>query len=734
MTEVADQDASTPESTSPPAPRKPTPLERFRHNRLLARVSIQSKLILMLVLCTMLAAAVVGAIAFQVGRTSLRTAVFDRLIEIRESQSRALEDEFSDLKNSLIIYSRGSSTSDALAAFTTGFDQLADAVVTPPQWQGVVDYYDTFIAQTRARSGTQLDAAALLPTGNAQRYLQANYTARLTTPDAAVAMSDARDGSPWSAANAKYQDFFRQIVSRFEFQDALLLDGRGNVVFSAYKGVDLGTNIVTGPYAGSKLHDAYLQAMSANTVDYVGLTDFEFYQPAALQPTAWMVAPIAPNGRTEGVLALQFPISKINRLMTFDKRWADAGLGKTGETFLVGSDGLMRSDSRLFIEDPQRYKQQVVAAGTPAEIADKAIQLGGTTLVQPDVSQATVNARRGETGTLVSDDYLGDRALQSYAPLAAHDSGLQWAIIAKVNASEAFARESSFTRIMVLSTVGMIFLVCVLAVYLAQVFVRPIRRLERGAQRIAAGDYSVAVPVETRDELGDLTRAFNEMSRSLTVKDDLLNAQRRENDKLLRSLMPDPVVERFRQGEETIASEHRDVTVIFADLIGLDRLQVDLPPGEYLTLINELIRQIDAAAADLGLERVHTVRNGYLASCGLSVPRLDNVRRTVDFALECERIVERFNTDAGIELRLRAGIDTGDVGSGLVGSPSVVYDMWGDAVNLAHQVKDGSPRPGVYVTSRVYDALRDTMTFTEAGTVILDGAAQPIWQASEEQR
>lgn len=730
MTQVAEHSASQP--ASPPGKRGM--LERFRRDRLLARVSIQSKLILMLVLCTMLAAAVVGAIAFEVGRTSLRTAVFSRLIEIREAQSRALEGEFLDLKNSLVIYSRGTSTSEALAAFTAGFDQLADAQVSPQQWQGVVDYYTTFIRQTQQHSGTQLDPAALLPTSNAQRYLQANYTARLPTDDAAIAMDDARDGSQWSAANARYQDFFRQIVTRFGYQDALLLDARGNVVYSAYKGVDLGTNIVTGPYAGSKLHAAYLKAMSANAVDYVGLTDFEFYQPAQMQPTAWMVAPIAPNGKTEGVLALQFPISKINQLMTFDKKWSDAGLGTTGETILVGPDGLMRSDSRMFVEDPQRYKQEVTAAGTPADVADKAIQLGGTTLVQPDVSEATSNARRGETGTLVSNDYLGNRSLQSYAPLADHNSGLQWTIVAKVNTAEAFARESSFTRTMVLSTVGMIFVVCVLAVYLAQVFVRPIRKLEAGAQRIAAGDYLVAIPVETRDELGDLTQAFNEMSRSLTVKDDLLNEQRRENDKLLRSLMPEPVVERFRQGEETIASEHHNVTVIFADLIGLDRLQAEMSADDYLALGNELIRQIEAAAADLGVESVHTVRNGYLASCGLTVPRLDNVRRTVDFAVECQRIIERFNTDAGIDLRLRAGIDTGDVGSGLLGSPSVVYDMWGDAVNLAHQVKDGSPRPGIYVTSRVYEALRDTMSFTEAGTITVDGGSQPIWQVSEDQQ
>ena len=89
------------------------------------------------------------------------------------------------------------------------------------------------------------------------------------------------------------------------------------------------------------------------------------------------------------------------------------------------------------------------------------------------------------------------------------------------------------------------------------------------------------------------------------------------------------------------------------------------------------MRQFDSAAESLGVERVRTLRNGYLASCGLNVPRLDNVRRTVDFAIEMHHIVERFNGETGHSPRLRAGIDTGTVSSGLVGRSSLVYDMWG---------------------------------------------------------
>jgi class 3 adenylate cyclase len=706
--------------------------KRLRRKRLLSRFSIQSKLVLMMVLCAIIAAAVVGLIAFQAGRSSLRTQVFNRLTEVRESQSRALESEFKDLKNSLVLYSHGAIAVPALQTFIAGFDQLADATINPAQQQSIADYYnDTFMKDIEQYSNAKPDLNAVLPATNAQKYLQAIYTAQRKSDDVAIMRDDAHDGSAWSAANARYQDFFRQIVQRFEFQDVLLLDTRGNVVYTAYKDVDLGTNILTGPYNTSLLRGAYEKALASNSDDYVGITDFEIYQPAEGQPTAWMVSPVSANGRTEGVMALQFPITKINSLMTFDNQWAASGMGATGETFLAGPDDLMRSDSRLILENPGQYKHDVMRAGTPPDIADTAIRLGMTCLIQPVGGEATRATQRGESGTMITTDYLGHETLQAYAPVQIPDSGLHWSIVAKLDTAEAFARESAFTKTMVISTAAIIFVVCLAAMIAAQVFVRPIRRLEAGAQKISGGDYKVAIPVESRDEIGDLTQAFNEMSRNLGIKEDLLNEQRRENDRLLLLLMPERVVERYRQGEEIIAQDHQDVSVIFAAIVGLDRLQAELTSEESLSIINELARQIDAAAEELGVEPMRTVHNGYLASCGLNVPRLDNVRRTVDFALEAQRIIERFNAETGRHLSLRAGIDTGRVSSGLVGRSSIVYDMWGAAVNLAYRVQSGSPQDGIYVTQRVYETMGDTEAFTPAGSLTMDGVEQPIWRVLE---
>jgi class 3 adenylate cyclase len=708
---------------------QPEPKRRGPRRRVMSRISIQSKLLAMLLVTSILSAAVVGAIGYQSGRSSLRASVFDRLTEVRAAQSRQLEAKFADLQDSMIIYTRGATTTDAIQAFTAGFDQLNAATIDPAQSQSIVDYYrDNFEKAELEQTGNKLDVDAILPTSNAQRYLQAHYTAPFDDWNKAIAFDDARDGSAWSAANARYNNYFREIVLRFQFEDALLLDTRGNVVYSAYKGVDLGTNILTGPYRENELRDAYQKAMASNAVDYVGVTDFGNYQPAD-EPTAWMLSPVGPQGRLEGVLALQFPISKINNLMTANKQWEAAGMGRTGETFVVGPDGLMRSDSRLFLENQEQFKRDVVDAGTPPDVADESIRQGGTTLVQPVETEATRQAQRGQTGTVVEDDYLGQETLQAYSPVNLR--GLNWSIIAKIDTAEAFAPVAAFTRTLVLSTAIIIFVVCIASMLLARFFVRPIRRLEAGAQQISAGDYRVTLPVESRDEFGDLTVAFNDMSRNLAIKEDLLTEQRRENDRLMLSLMPEPVVQRYREGEETIAQDHQNVTVIFADTVGLDELSTELTSDELLAIVNKLTRQFDAAAENLGVEQVRTLHNGYLASCGLSVPRLDNVRRTVDFAVEMQRIVDRFNAETGHDLKLRAGIDTGTVSSGLVGRSTLAYDMWGSAVNLAYQAQSGSPQPGIYVTSAVYDVMRDSRDFTSAGVITVDDEEQPIWRLAQ---
>ena len=192
--------------------------------------------------------------------------------------------------------------------------------------------------------------------------------------------------------------------------------------------------------------------------------------------------------------------------------------------------------------------------------------------------------------------------------------------------------------------------------------------------------------------------------------------------------MPETLAKRYKEGARTIVEDHQEVTVLFADIVGFEEYGRGMSSEKGLDILNDIFRAFDEAAESLGVERVRTTRQGYLASCGLSVPRVDHARRAVEFAIEMQRIVERFGAQQGADLSVRAGLDTGTVTSGLVGRSHVVYDLWGDAVSLAFRLQGGANEAGLFLTQRVADKLPDSMPFTDSGVVETSSGFQRVWR------
>jgi class 3 adenylate cyclase len=702
---------------------------RLPELRGLKSLGFQSKLLVMLLAVSITSVLIAAVLGYVSGTNSLRNAEFQRLIQLRESRDREIQAYFDGVTSAATVLTHSNAAITAMKDFTGAFADLQKAPLPPGAKEAVDRYYtDVFEKRLEEGSGGSADAALYRPTSNAQTYLQSLYTVPAKgNVNGAAKILDAGDPSAWTKLNANYHPFFSDFATRFHFYDVLLIDTDGNIVYSDQKEVDLGANVNSGPYKNTKLAEGFRKAMLAASVDDVIYEDFEEYVPSYGAASPWVFTPIGDSGGKYGVLALQLSVDEINRVMTGDRGWVKDGLGETGETYLAGPDRLMRSVSRQLLVNPQKYLTDVVANGTPEAVAERQVETGDSVLLQPVNTNAVNLALSGQTGTTTAKSYLGPESLLAYAPLKL--PGLNWVIVAKINRSEAFAPVYAFARNVALSTGAIVLGVCLLAMLFARILTAPVKRLVAAVQRVSGGELGVTVPVTSRDEFGELASSFNDMSASLLTKQKLIDAQQEENDELLKSLMPEPVARRYREGEENISTVHRDVSVIYAQILGFDEYSRELPSEQSVSMLNSLVEAFDGAAERHGVERVRSMQdNGLLATCGLVVPRVDHATRTIAFAKELTDILDRFNNQHDAGLSIRVGIDSGQVTSGLVGERSTVYALWGEAVDLAHRVRESTRSAGVFVSDRVHDAANGIYPFTEAGTVTGPAGTETVWR------
>ena len=324
-------------------------------------------------------------------------------------------------------------------------------------------------------------------------------------------------------------------------------------------------------------------------------------------------------------------------------------------------------------------------------------------------TKAVAEALAGKEGTQIINDYRDIPVLSSYAPLQIE--GLDWVILAEMDLAEAYAPIYSFQRQILISATLLMLLITLLAMALAHLFVRPINKLIASARKVTDGELETIPTLETDDEFGELGRSFNAMVGSLRTQTNLVEQKNQENEQLLLSVFPASIAKRLKRGEKHIAEDISNVAILFSDLVGFSKLAASLSAYESVAILNDLVTAFDEAGERYGMEKIKTIGDSYLTICGLSIPYLDHDKRAIDFALDMLGIIRRFNLERGFQLNMQIGINSGDVVAGIVGRNKVIYDVWGDAINIASTLKEHCPPGGVLVSQAVYQRLQDLYQF-----------------------
>ncbi|KAF1037416.1 MAG: Adenylate cyclase [Burkholderia lata] len=209
-------------------------------------------------------------------------------------------------------------------------------------------------------------------------------------------------------------------------------------------------------------------------------------------------------------------------------------------------------------------------------------------------------------------------------------------------------------------------------------------------------------------------------------------AEQKVSERLLLNMLPYPIAERLKvhlddiagSFPEVIADRFADVSVLFADIVDFTGFSAGMRPEQLVEMLNEIFTGFDTIADHCGLEKIKTIGDAYMAAAGLPVPAADHATRAAHMALDMIDALARFNAARHCNLKLRIGINSGEVVAGVIGKRKFIYDLWGAAVNLASRMESQGVAGRVQVTDATRAMLGEAFVFEERGLIAAKGMGE----------
>ncbi len=201
----------------------------------------------------------------------------------------------------------------------------------------------------------------------------------------------------------------------------------------------------------------------------------------------------------------------------------------------------------------------------------------------------------------------------------------------------------------------------------------------------------------------------------LNQEKQLLELEQMKTDKLMLNILPRPIAERLKRGEKNISGSYAEATILFSDLVGFTELSSKISATELVKMLNDLFTRFDKRADSLGLEKIKTIGDAYMAAAGIPIPRSDHAELCAEMALGMFEDLSDFNKAQGKSVGMRIGLNSGPVVAGVIGFTKFSYDLWGNTVNTASRMESTAPVGQTQVSTSTYELLKDTFTLQENG-------------------
>jgi len=206
------------------------------------------------------------------------------------------------------------------------------------------------------------------------------------------------------------------------------------------------------------------------------------------------------------------------------------------------------------------------------------------------------------------------------------------------------------------------------------------------------------------------------------------NIFQQKSETLLLNILPKEIAAILKNESRTIAEHYEQASVLFADMVGFTPLSAQLPPVEMVELLNEVFSFFDSLLDKYNLEKIRTIGDSYMVASGVPRGRPDHAQALAHMALEMRDYISTHTFRNGQRLSFRIGINSGSMIAGVIGRRKFVYDVWGDAVNVASRMESHGVGGAVQITQTTYKLIKDEFVCEPRGTVNVKGKGEmEVW-------
>jgi len=442
-------------------------------------------------------------------RDSLLQAELNKLSSVKAAKSSEISNYLKILEGLLISLANNQGTKDAFVAFEDGFYKIYEQqpldieMVKQELQKDFAKNYLESVNYTVPNSAQRRSIEKYLP-----RDLNALVAQYIFITDNESKIGEKNNllfskkyDSDYMQAHQKYHNSFNEILTRFHLYDIFMVDLKGNLIYTDFKEKDYATNLQDGVYSDTGIARVYKKAMSLDK-NQIAFDDFTSYEPSYNSAASFISTPIFIDGKRSGVLIFQMPVDTINSIMSFGGEYKKAGLGESGECYLVGKDYTMKNDSR-FTKD----------------IDDPVVQSLGSTIglmkIKTDSSKAVMSGK-ASSGKWVIDDYRGVPVLSVFDTIDVYGH-TKWAIIAEIDEEEALMASEHLRNKIIMISLGITVVLLIAIQFILSTFVlKPMYQFQKSILQISENqDLSIEVATDGPKEIHEMASSFNKLIRNL---------------------------------------------------------------------------------------------------------------------------------------------------------------------------------------------------------------------------